>query len=266
VRVTQPVADPQAPLARRNPLAKLAAAFVLSFPLLATLDPLTPSIYLAVELAVVPFTGVRWRALARVMWPLWLAAAGVLFAQLVFAAERTGRVVASLGPFEIHSDPLTAGIGLAIRIFAVALPNLLAFATTDPTDLADALVRYLKVPARFAIGALAALRLLPLLVAEWDSLGMARRARGIDAGFNPIARLKLFGSTLFALLVGAIRRGTRLATAMEARGFDSGTPRTMARSQHFGLADWVLILAAVALAAGGLALSVTLGLFRPVIS
>jgi hypothetical protein len=73
------------------------------------------------------------------------------------------------------------------------------FATTDPTDLADALVQNAKAPARFAIGALAAMRLLPLLGAEWQALALARRARGIDAGHNPIARLRLFGSTAFAL-------------------------------------------------------------------
>ena len=66
-------------------------------------------------------------------------------------------------------------------------------------------------------------------------LTLARRARGVDAGRNPVARLRLFASTAFALLVGAIRRGTRLAVAMDARGFDSGVPRDRrARRQHFG--------------------------------
>ncbi len=60
---------------------------------------------------------------------------------------------------------------------------------------------------------------------------VARRARGVEAGRNPVARLRLFVSTAFTLLVGAIRRGTRLAVAMDARGFDSG-------------ADWLLVAGA----------------------
>jgi energy-coupling factor transport system permease protein len=145
----------------------------------------------------------------------------------------------------------------ALRLIAVALPGMLVFATIDPTDLADSLMAHLRVPPRFAIGALAAFRLVPLLNAEWRQLVLARRARGVDAGWNPIARLRLFASAMFALLVGAIRRGIRLATAMEARGFDSGVPRTIARPTRFGLPDALVVasgaaLAAVALLAGHL--------------
>jgi energy-coupling factor transport system permease protein len=125
-------------------------------------------------------------------------------------------------------------------------------------------VQNAKAPARFAIGALAALRLLPLLGNDWEMLTMARRARGVDAGRNPVARVRLFASTMFAMLVHAIRRGTRLATAMDARGFDSGLPRTYARRQHFGGADVLLILGAVALAAVSLWASVAAGTFNPV--
>lgn len=96
-------------------------------------------------------------------------------------------------------------------------------------------------------------------------LTLARRARGIDAGRNPVARLRLFGSTAFALLVGALRRGGRLAVAMDARGFDSGQPRTYARRQSFGWADTALIIGAATLAAGALTTSVLTGVFRAVV-
>ena len=132
--------------------------------------------------------------------------------------------MATLGPFAVTTGVLLTALGMALRVFAVALPGMIVFATTDPTDLADALVQNVRAPARFAIGALAAFRLVPLLGQEWQMLALARRARGIDAGRNPVARLRLFASTAFALLVGAIRRGTRLAVAMDARGFDSGHP------------------------------------------
>src|SRR6185503_1686588 len=46
--VLDPVADVAAPLARRNPVAKLAAALLFALPLIATLDPLTPALGLAV--------------------------------------------------------------------------------------------------------------------------------------------------------------------------------------------------------------------------
>jgi energy-coupling factor transport system permease protein len=158
-----------------------------------------------------------------------------------------------------------AALGLILRLFAVAVPGVLVFATTDPTDLADALVQNAKAPARFALGALAAFRLLPLLGAEWQMLTLARRARGIDAGRNPVAVLRLFVSTAFALLVGALRRGGRLAVAMDARGFDSGVPRTYARRQVFRRADAVLVAGAAVLSVLTLGTTIALGLFRPII-
>jgi energy-coupling factor transport system permease protein len=154
---------------------------------------------------------------------------------------------------------------MALRVFAIALPGIIVFATTDPTDLADALVQNVRAPARFAIGALAAFRLVPLLGEEWQMLSLARRARGIDAGRNPVAKLRLFVSTAFALLVGALRRGGRLAVAMDARGFDAGTPRTYARRQTFGRADAALMAGATLVSAAALTTSVLFGLFRPII-
>ncbi len=163
------------------------------------------------------------------------------------------------------SGVLITALGLVLRMFAVALPGVVVVATTDPTDLADALVQNAKVPARFAYGALAAFRLVPLLGQEWQMISMARRARGIDAGRNPLTRLRLFGSTAFTLLVGAIRRGTRLAVAMDARGFDAATPRSVARRQRFGTADGLLVAGAAVLSGAALAVSIALGTFRPLI-
>ncbi|BCJ51519.1 hypothetical protein Asp14428_29940 [Actinoplanes sp. NBRC 14428] len=96
-------------------------------------------------------------------------------------------------------------------------------------------------------------------------LTLARRARGIDAGRNPVARLRLFASTAFALLVGALRRGGRLATAMDARGFDSGAPRTYARRQHFRPADTALLAAAALTSAAALTTSILTGFFHPIL-
>jgi energy-coupling factor transport system permease protein len=261
----EPVADGTAVLARRNPVAKLGAALVFSLPLIATLDPLTPAVALAVELALLPLFGVRYRVLARRAWPLALAAAGILVTMVLFAADRSGPVLVALGPLDITTGVALGALGLVLRVFAVALPGVIVFATTDPTDLADALVQNARAPGRFAIGALAAFRLIPLLGQEWQMLTLARRARGIDAGRNPVARMRLFVSTAFALLVGALRRGGRLATAMDARGFDAGTPRTYARRQVFRPADWALLAGAAALSAAALTASVLTGLFDPII-
>lgn len=265
MRFVEPVAGPLGPLGRRNPVAKLAAVFVLTFGLLATLDPVAPTIALVAELITVPFFGVRYAVLGRRAWPLLAGALGVALTLILFGTRRTGTHLVTVGPVIVTTGLLITALGLALRLLAVALPGIIVFATTDPTDLGDALVQNAKAPARFAIGALAAFRLMPLLGDEWRMLVMARRARGVDAGGNPVTAIRLFGTTMFGLLVGAIRRGSRLADAMDARGFDSGRPRSSARPQRFGPADWLLIAGSAALVTLALGTSIALNVFRPIL-
>jgi energy-coupling factor transport system permease protein len=232
-------------LARRNPLALLGAAALVTVAALLAADVLTPLLLLGGTLLVLPLTGLSARALAFRAWPLLLGAAAVAVSNYLY------------GDISVPT-----AVGLGVRVVAMALPGVLAFAAIDPTELADALVQHLHAPARFAFGALAAIRMLPLLATEWHTIGLARRARGIDAGWNPLAAARLFGGRVFGLLVGAIRRATRLAVAMDARGFDAGLPRTYARRSVFTRGDAVVALAGLALAVGATGISVALGSWR----
>ncbi|WP_166350084.1 CbiQ family ECF transporter T component [Phytoactinopolyspora limicola] len=242
------------PLGRRNPVAKLGAAFIPAIVLLAGVDPVSSGIVVAAALASVPAWGLRWTDLIRRGWPLGLAITSIALGNTIFTGRKGGAVLVDLGPLLITSESMAAGATTGLRFAAIVLPGMLAVLTIDPVDLADSLVRHLRVPPRFAYGSLAALRLAPLLATEWEVLGRARRARGLEAGRNPVAALRLFGGKLFALLVGAVRRGTHLAVAMDARGFDARGPRTCARESRFTRADAALLL----VSAGVVALAVTL--------
>jgi energy-coupling factor transport system permease protein len=193
----------------------------------------------------VPLAGLGPRTFLLRTWPLLLGAAAIASSNYLYGGI---------------SAPTALGLGL--RVLAMALPGVLALAAVDPTELADALVQHLRAPARFAYGTLAAIRMLPLLAAEWQTIGLARRARGIDAGWNPVAAVRLFAGRVFGLLVGAIRRATRLAVAMDARGFDAGRPRTHARRSVFGWADGATVAAGVLFAVGVTAVSVAAGSWR----
>jgi energy-coupling factor transport system permease protein len=235
---------PQSWLSRRDATAKLLAATLLTGAVLTTIDPLTTAVTIGVLVVLLPLTGVPPKALVQRGWPLLTSAAGI-FVFTVLLGAREGPVLAHLAGLDVREN----AVGYALRLIAIGLPGFVVFATIDPTDLSDSLIAHLRVPPRFAIGALAALRLVPLLVDEYRLLRLARRARGIDAGWNPVARLRLFFSTLFGLLVGAIRRGIRLATAMEARGFDQATPRTTARPTRFGWSDALVVVVGALLSA-----------------
>ena len=260
------VSDAAAPIARRSPLAKIAAALLPGLALLASIDPVAPAGVLASTLFCVPLCGVTWRALARRAWPLALAVVTLSLGNAVFTGRKGGETLLEFGPLLLTTESLGAGAAAGLRVAAIALPGVLAILTIDPVDLADALAQRLRVPARFAYGALAGLRLAPLLAADWQTLGRARRARGLAAGANPVRGVRLFAGKVFALLVGAMRRATRLAAAMEARGFDSGQARTAAREQRFDGGDAALVAASAVVTVAAVGLSVFTGAWNPLLS
>ena len=263
--LTPLVPEPDAPLARANPVAKLAAALVLLVALFASLDGVTALVVLAGLVALLPFSGLRVRDLLGRAWLVGLAVIAIAVFNIVFAAEQLGPTAVAFGPVRIGTETLVNGLGLGIRLLAIVLAGLLATATTQPTDLADSLVQQLRVSPRFAVGALAALRLLPILSREWQILAMARRARGVEAGRSPVAAVRLFAGQLLAILVVAIRRATRMALAMEARGFGAMQCRTSAREQRMRAGDWAWIGAALLLAVLAVGISLALGTWRPLI-
>jgi energy-coupling factor transport system permease protein len=217
--------DPRAPLARAHPLAKIAAALVLMLALFITIDPLTPTLVLIAVVAAIPLIGIPLRALLRRALPAFVGAIGIGF----FNALVSGDVA--------------DGIAIGLRLVGIALAGIVAVASIDPTDLADALVEHLHAPRRFTVGALAAFRLMPLFADEWQTIAMARRARGLDNG-----RVAAFFAMTRSLFVAAIRRATRLAIAMDGRGFARSGCRTLARPRAVGPRDWTLIGVAVAVA------------------
>jgi len=245
-RLTPLRPDPGAFLARANPAAKLGAAAILMAVLFVASGPISPAVVLVGILLSLSLTGLGVATLLGRTWPLLLAALVVGVLNVVLAPAKPG------GP------DFATGLALGLRLLGIALSGVVALATTDPTDLADSLQQQVRLSPRLAVGVLAAVRMLPILAEEWQLLGMARRARGVSAGWSPVAAARLAFGKLLALLVGAVRRATRLALAMDARGFGTAACRTIARPQRMGGGDWGLLLAAALLGAAALGIGAAL--------
>lgn len=231
-------------VAHINPVAKLAAAVVITVPLVLTLDVVSAAVALALELLLMPFAGLGWREFWARTWLVWVLAP-VTGLTIALYGRTSGEVYVEFLAVRVSDGSLELALATTLRVLAIALPSVVLFATVDPTDLADGLSQILKLPARFVLGALAGLRMVGLFLDDWRALELARRARGVaDRG-----RLRRFLGMAFALLVLSIRRGSKLATAMEARGFGAPGARTWARPSTFGLAEWVLIAIGCAIAA-----------------
>lgn len=237
-----------------NPVAKLAVAMVLAIAVVLSIDPVSAGVALAAELALLPWLGLPIGVLLRRTAPILIAAPlGAL--TILLYGEASGRTHVQFLLVHITDGSIELAIATLLRILAIALPSVLLFATVDPTELGDALAQVLRLPATFVLGSLGAVRLIGLIGEDWRALELARRARGVaDRG-----RIRGFASRVFGVLVLAIRRGTALATAMEARGLGAPGPRTWARPSRMHGRDAVFIAVGVAIAVLSVAAAVATG-------
>jgi energy-coupling factor transport system permease protein len=249
--------DAGAPLARANPVAKLAASTVIAFGLLLSVDVVTAGTALLLELLVLPLSGLGLRTLCRRGFVVVVGAIPAGVAAALFGVD-SGAVLLQLGPFSVTEGSLTSGVAITLRILAIGLPGIILLSTTDPTDLADGLAQVLRLPARFVLSALAATRLFGVMAADWRSMSLARRARGLG-GDGPLSAVRAAFGQVFALLVLAIRRGTVLATTMESRGFGTGRSRTWARESRLHWGDLVVVLGSVLVVVVAIAAGVAAG-------
>ena len=234
-------------LGRTSPVVKLAVAVGWLIGLALTLDWVPPLVLTGAAIAAgVTLGSVRLAALAKSIAPLWLAALGIGLFNALYSTSNGDPAAASLvdlGPIRVTTAAATNGVALALRVIAIAGVGAVFTLTTDPTRLADSLVRQAHVSPRFAYGALAAYQAIPRFAEDLATLRQARRIRGLRGSWHP--RL------LVTLLVLAIRHGDRMALAMDARAFGSG-PMSNYRDLGWSWLDAVVGVGAAAILIGAL--------------
>ena len=243
-------------LARTNPVARVLALLVATTPLLITIDPVSAGVALALELALMPLSGVSARSFFLKATPLLVAAPLGALSMLLYATPG-GTVYWQIGPAAISDHSMWLALGIGLRMCAIVMPAIALLDRIDPTDMGDGLAQILHLPARPVLAALAGARMTSLMAADWKALERARRARGV----GDASRIRSFLRGAFSLLVFALRRSGKLATTMEARGFGAAGKRTWARVSRLRAADAVLMIVAVALPAIALTVSVMAGTF-----
>ncbi|WP_248704641.1 ATP-binding cassette domain-containing protein [Curtobacterium sp. MWU13-2055] len=256
-RAAPPGRTDRADRAAVQPVASLVGVLALGVCLVLSLDVVSAAVALAVELALLPLLRLPVRTLLLRVSPV-LVAVPLTAVSIALYGRPSGREWFDFGFAHVTDGSLTLALATALRVLAVGLPAVALFIRVDPTDLADGLAQVLRLPARFVLGALAAIRMMTLLVDDWRQLAMARRARGLaDTG-----RLRRGASMAFALLVLALRRATTLAVAMESRGFGAPGRRTWARAARFAWPEWAMVAVLVGIGVASIAVAVAAGTWR----
>lgn len=232
-----------------NPLTKLIVLVLFSVGIfLFASIPIELLVFLSL-VAIIAM--VRSRVLASLLTSRFLLSFAVLLflVQVIFNVGGTVYFSIPLVLFTIPvtSHGVTVGIVLALRFVCIILASAIFVFTTDPGELAYALIRA-GVPYRYGFMLVTAIRFIPVFESEAGTVRCAQQARGLDIdGQGLRALINSARYTLLPLVVSALSKVDVLVISMEGRAFGIKPWRTSVRRSRSGAADILVLAAAVAL-------------------
>lgn len=199
-------------------------------------------------LLAIMLTGLGVGVFIRGVRPLILLMLITTLFQLFFV--QTGDVLIHWWFIKITVDGVVNSIVVFVRFMLIIMFSTILTLTTQPLAVADGMESLLKpfkkmgLPvSELALMLSIALRFVPTLMDEAQSIMNAQRARGVR--FNEgslMTRIKSFVPLLIPLFVNAIKRAIELGDAMEARGYRGGDQRTKYRVLTWHRQDTVAII------------------------
>ena len=115
------------------------------------------------------------------------------------------------------------------------------FLTTSPDHLGLALEQT-RIPYEFAFAFTTAVRFVPVLAEEAQTIMDAQKARGLEMEKgNFLKRIRNYIPVLIPLIVSAIRRSLELAEAMESRAWGAAKKRTNLYALKLARGDLTLL-------------------------
>lgn len=189
-------------------------------------------------------------------------AKAVLMFSLILAIVQilttSGGVVLVMLPWGyIGTAGLMAAFTTVIRLLAAAIPLFLTLYVTRMTDLANALVKNVRLPYKYAFTFTSTVRFIPAFLNDMAAIMEAQTARGVrfDQG-GIVSRVRLTVPLCVPLLVSSVRKVNSAAIAAEVRGFNLRNAQSGYREYPMALRDGVAMAACVLLLVAALAINV----------
>lgn len=130
----------------------------------------------------------------------------------------------------IYAESFDYALASALRIYAIILSSLVFVRTTDPRELAIALVTQMKVPYRIGYAFFIALRIIPTIEEEIKTIRAAQTVRGVMRKEGLAGRFTEMGRYAMPLLIGSLRKASMMVMSMESRAFGAYPTRTFVES------------------------------------
>lgn len=238
---------------RMNPVAKLACALLISVACFCTTNPAFIAAILVIDAALAASCGMVREALglARAV-----AAFSVLLALIALLTTPSGAVLVELPWGYVGTGSLMAALLIVMRLVACAVPLFLVMYVTKLTDLANAMVKIVRVPYRYAFTFTSAVHFIPVFMNDMAGIMEAQTARGVQFDEGIVRRIRLMVPLCVPLLVSSVRKTNSAAIAAEVRGFNIRTRESGYKEYPFARIDVAALAFSVLLVAAAVALSV----------
>lgn len=238
---------------RMNPVAKLACALLISVACFCTANLTFIAAILVIDAALAVSCGMVREALglARAV-----AAFSVLLALIALLTTPSGAVLVKLPWGYVGTGSLMAALLIVMRLVACAVPLFLVMYVTKLTDLANAMVKIVRVPYRYAFTFTSAVHFIPVFMNDMAGIMEAQTARGVQFDGGIVRRIRLMVPLCVPLLVSSVRKTNSAAIAAEVRGFNIRTRESGYKEYPFARIDVAALAFSVLLVAAAVALSV----------
>ena len=237
-----------------HPLLKLALclAWILASLMIFRLSFQIAVFWLATAMLLVDARVPLLRVMA-LMVPFALFGFGFLTTSVLFQAE-TGFAF-DMAREQGGEAQVMPGLVLFFRVLACGMVSAVFALTTDPGRLIRAMILHLRLPPTVGFALLQAMHMVPDLRQETLHLRMARSIR-LGRPLRRVPSLAEVADIAIPTLAYAIRRASRAALSFEARGLESGRPRTqlpqppITRADKIGLIVGLLCLSLTSVVCG----------------
>ena len=153
------------------------------------------------------------------------------------------------GSYESLSVIVERALALTLR-FMVLIESFSVFFLTTSPDLLGLALEQSRVPYELCFAFTTAVRFVPVLAEEAQTIMDAQKARGLELeGGNFVKKIRNYIPILIPLIVNAIRRSLELAETMESRAWGATQNRTNLYVLRMGRKDLYLVLFAFAILA-----------------
>jgi len=174
---------------------------------------------------------------------------------LLFSARDTQTVINIFG-FHLTKGGLYMAAAFSLRVLVFVGIAFFISLTTMPSDMAEVLTGWMKPLKRFNVPVndisliiYIAMRFIPVLAEEFDTIRKAQAVRGVDFSGSLLKKARKMIFLLIPIFQSAMRRADDLALAIESRGYDGSVERSSYREFSWRPADLIF-----AVSAGGVAI------------